>query len=112
VPLWALAVLVPPFDSVDLHSYTNIGWVQVGYGKNPYSTLVCSVPWWHVDPLFNVWWSDKPCAYSFLFAREAAAVVRAASPDKPSILLAFKLVNVVGLALTVAVVLAGCRRLG
>jgi hypothetical protein len=112
VPLWALAVAVPPYDSIDLHSYTNIGWVQAQYAKNPYVTPVATVQGWHLDPLFNVWWSEYPCAYSFLFAREAEAVVRVAAPDKATVFLAFKLVNVVALALTVWVVWVGCGWLG
>ena len=112
IPIWTLAVLVEPFESLDLGGYLNNGRLPVVYGLNPYSTPVDQVPGWQSDPLLADNWHDTVCAYGFLFARLAAAVVTIAGDDRAQIFLLFKLVNVAALALTVWLVDHGCRQAG
>lgn len=112
VPLWAAAVAVPPFDSLDLAGYVNNGYLQVGLGVNPYVVPVTELPGWWTHPELRGYWPGTVCAYGPLFAELAAAVVAAASPDRFLTFLLFKLVNVAALALTVWLVDRGCRRAG
>ena len=112
VPLWVLAVIIEPFDSLDLAGYLNNGRLPVVYGLNPYSTPVDRVPGWQSDPLLADNWHDTVCAYGFLFARLAAAVVTLAGENREQTNLLFKLVNVAALGLTVWLVDRGCRQAG
>jgi hypothetical protein len=112
VPLVALALVVEPFDSLDLGGYLNNGRLPVVYGLNPYVTSVENVPGWSTDTLLLDNWKDTVCAYGFLFARLAAAVVAAAGEDRAATYMLFKLLNVVALALTVWLVDRGCRQAG
>ena len=112
IPLWAIAMLAEPFDSLDLGGYLNNGRLPVVYGLNPYVTPVDRVPNWQSDPLLLGTWHDTVCAYGFLFARLAAAVVAMAGEDRALTYLLFKLVNVAALAMTVWLVNIGCRQAG
>ena len=110
VPLWVLAVSIEPFDSLDLAGYLNNGRLPVVYGLNPYVTPVDRVPGWRSDVLLADNWHDTVCAYGFLFAELAAAVVAASGESREQTYLFFKLVNVAALGLTVWLVDRGCRQ--
>jgi hypothetical protein len=112
VPLWAVAFVAPPFDSLDLAGYVNNGFLQVGLGLNPYAVPVTDVPNWWLHPELRGYWPGTVCAYGPLFAELAAGVVSAGGADRFLTFLLFKLVNVAGLALTVWLVDRGCRRAG
>src|SRR5262249_20028436 len=109
--LGLLALLLPPFHSIDVYCYANIGWQQVGHGVNPYVAHVDETPGWERDPMFSPYWVDIPSAYGFLFARVARLVCLLGGGRLGGTVLLFEAVNAVALALTAAVVWWGCRRL-
>jgi hypothetical protein len=112
VPLWAAALVVPPFDSLDLAGYVNNGFLQVGLGINPYVVPVTEVPHWWLYPELRAYWPGTVCAYGPLFAEVAAVVVAASCSDRFLVFLLFKLLNLAALALTIWLVDRGCRRAG
>jgi hypothetical protein len=112
IPLWGLALIVPPFDSLDLAGYVNNGYLQVGFGLNPYVVPVTDIRSWWVYPELRAYWPGTVCAYGPLFAELAAVVVATAGSDRFLVFLLFKLANVAALALTVWLVDRGCRRAG
>ncbi len=66
-----LNVMITPFHSTDLYGYINRGWQQVGYGLNPYTSVVDDIPNWQSDPMITDHWVNNPCPYGFLFAQIA-----------------------------------------
>src|SRR5439155_1709181 len=107
-----VALLIVPFDDIDLCCYINIGWEQAHYGLNPYTCPLAEVPGWEHDPMFRPYWQFTPSAYGVLFTAIARLVCRAGHGDWWLTLQLFRAVNVVAFGLTGWVVWSCCRRLG
>lgn len=112
VPLWAAALVVPPFDSLDIAGYINNGFLQVGLGVNPYVVPATEVPDWWTHPELKGYWPGTVAAYGPLFTEVAAGVVAVGGPDRYLTFMLFKLLNVVALALSVWLADGACRRAG
>jgi alpha-1,6-mannosyltransferase len=65
------ATLIPPFHSTDVYGYINRGWLQAGYGVNPYAVTVAEIPRWWADPMFTNHWVQNPSPYGFGFMHVA-----------------------------------------
>lgn len=88
-----VACCIPTFDSTDILTYVNIGWLQTRHGANPYCEAVCEIPSWQSDPMFYYEWAHIPSAYGFLFARLAKLVTDISGPSPVLAIMLFKAVN-------------------
>jgi alpha-1,6-mannosyltransferase len=103
-----LALLIVPVYDIDLCSYVNIGWQQVGYGVNPYVRSLNETPNWRTDPMFRPYWEYTPSPYGFLFSWLARVLCRAGGGDYTLTIFLFRAVGAVVFALTGWVVWRGC----
>jgi alpha-1,6-mannosyltransferase len=107
-----MAALVPEFFSTDVYCYSNIGWQQAKYGRNPYVYSLSEVPNWTSDPMFySTCWNDSPCAYGFLYAELTCAVAWLANGNRETAVLLFKLLNVAVFMGTGWLIWRGCKYL-
>jgi hypothetical protein len=95
--LWALPFLVvPPLGSRDVYSYACQGYLYV-HGLNPYEFGVGSLPCPWLEAVSPIW-RDTAAPYGPLFLLISAGVVRLGGDSLVGVVLAFRLVALVGLA--------------
>ncbi|MEU8297130.1 polyprenol phosphomannose-dependent alpha 1,6 mannosyltransferase MptB [Micromonospora sp. NPDC048909] len=110
VALWLLPLLfTPPLGSRDVYAYACQGASYAG-GINPYEQGVSALPCPWLDSMSFIW-RDTPAPYGPLFVVLSGAVVSATGSLIGSIAL-FRLVAVVGVALTAASLPVLARRCG
>ncbi|MFJ6196226.1 polyprenol phosphomannose-dependent alpha 1,6 mannosyltransferase MptB [Micromonospora sp. NPDC092111] len=114
--LWLLPLLLaPPLASRDVYAYSCQG-ASYTAGINPYEQGVSALPCPWLDTISYIW-RDTPAPYGPLFVMIAGAIVRATgSLDADTALTVnialFRLLAVVGLALTAACLPVLARRCG
>ena len=107
-----LALCIPPFHSIDVFSYINVGWQQAHYGLNPYACTLEQTPGWREDPMFQPYWTDVYASYGVLFTRLSEALCRLGNGDPARTLVLFKVVSLAVYSVTGWVGWLGARRLG
>ncbi|SCG40725.1 alpha-1,6-mannosyltransferase [Micromonospora echinaurantiaca] len=110
VGLWLLPLLfAPPLGSRDVYAYACQG-ASYAAGINPYEQGVSALPCPWLDTISYIW-RDTPAPYGPLFVVLAGAAVKATGSLTGSIVL-FRLMAVVGVALTAACLPVLARRCG
>lgn len=108
--LWLLPMLVvPPMGSRDVYSYACQG-ISYSAGLSPYEVGVSALPCPWLESISMIW-RDSPAPYGPLFVLLASAVVKLGGSLTPIILL-FRLVAVLGLALIACCLPVLARRCG
>jgi alpha-1,6-mannosyltransferase len=108
--LWLLPFLVvPPMGSRDVYSHACQG-LLYAEGLNPYEVGVASLPCPWIDSISFIW-RDTPAPYGPLFVLLAAGIVKLGGSLVPVIVL-FRLLAVVGVALTAWFLPVLARRCG
>ncbi|MEV4541172.1 polyprenol phosphomannose-dependent alpha 1,6 mannosyltransferase MptB [Micromonospora echinaurantiaca] len=110
VGLWLLPLLfAPPLGSRDVYAYACQG-ASYAAGINPYEQGVSALPCPWLDTISYIW-RDTPAPYGPLFVVLSGAAVKATGSLTGSIVL-FRLMAVVGVALTAACLPVLARRCG
>ena len=104
--VWIIFFVAVPWMSPDVMYYLSKGWIEAGYGQNPYTSSVAAVPNFEQDPMF---YSMVPSLlhlrgnYGALFQKLSALLANLADGDPLRGLLLFKMV--------MSAALFGCYRL-
>jgi hypothetical protein len=105
-------VLTAPFDSLDLFVYVNRGWLQYGYGLNPYSHTIDEVRRWTNDPMFTGLWVSNPSPHGFLFAQLEWLACKICGGNLARLFVFFKVINLAAGALTAVLIFSTAKALG
>jgi hypothetical protein len=109
VLLHALAVIIPLFLSRDVYSYAIYGRMVSVHGVNPYVDIPASFINDPVYPLVSVDWIDSPSVYGPAFVVVSAGITGVVG-SPPGMVLAFKVLSAVASLGTMALAVAGARR--
>ena len=107
-----LALLIPPFFSMDVYYYGSAGWQQAAYHANPYVSPLSEIPHWKSDPMFFPEWKDVLSPYGFLFSEISCVFAWLGGDSRVLTTLLFKLLNAAVFGATAWLVWRGCRYFG
>jgi hypothetical protein len=106
-----IAVCIPNFNSSDVFSYIDVGWLQSHYHLNPYVTTVDQIPTFHTDPMLTGVWAWNPCPYGFAFAHLTRLVCDAGRGNLAVTMHLLKCINLAAFFLLGAVIYFGAKQL-
>jgi hypothetical protein len=111
IPVTLAALVILPFDSMDICTYINIGQLQSHYGLNPYNSTVAQIAQWQHDPMFKYVWINNPSPYGPLFTLLESWIVALGHGNYVLTIFLFKALNALGHVLTTMAIYAAARKL-